>query len=240
MQVRRVGRPAGLVQVVRDEIERLIVAGKLEPGSRLPTEKELAERLGVGRSSVREALRALAEMGIVEVVQGKGTFVRNEPYKAIKAQLQFLVNFEDEAYEDLTELRRLLEVGLVRLATQRATTDDLKELQDSLAEMAQAADTERLVEAGARFHQGVAAAAKNPFATALYAAVTQVINEVYRHLERSQAQKERSIRDHQGIYEAIVRRDEDLAAQRVEAHLTHLHGDLIARLETTKQPGEAE
>ncbi|MGB9826345.1 MAG: FadR/GntR family transcriptional regulator, partial [Desulfofundulus sp.] len=111
MRLRKIGRPAGLAQMVRDEIERLIVAGKLAPGSRLPTEKELAQQLGVGRSSIREALRALAEMGIVEVVQGKGTFVRNEPQQAIKAQLQFLVNFNEKAYEDLTELRRLLEVG---------------------------------------------------------------------------------------------------------------------------------
>ncbi|MDK2927531.1 MAG: GntR family transcriptional regulator, transcriptional repressor for pyruvate dehydrogenase complex [Bacillota bacterium] len=229
MHLRRVGRPAGLVQVVRDEIERLIVAGKLQPGDRLPTEKELAEQLGVGRSSVREALRALAEMGIVEIIQGKGTFVRNEPQQAIKAQLQFLINFEDKAYEDLTELRRLLEVGLVRLAAERAGEADLERLRASLAEMSQARTTELLVEAGTRFHLAVAEAAKNAFATALYAAVTQVINEVYRHLERSQAQKERSIMDHQAIYDAIARRDGDLAAQRMEAHLTHLRGDFVAR-----------
>lgn len=229
MRLRKIGRPAGLAQMVREEIERLIVAGKLAPGSRLPTEKELAQQLGVGRSSIREALRALAEMGIVEVVQGKGTFVRNEPQQAIKAQLQFLINFNAKAYEDLTELRRVLEVGLVRLAAERAEESDLEALRSYLAQMNEAPDNERLVEAGSKFHTAVVEAAKNTFASALYGAVTQVINEVYRHLERSQAQKERSVNDHLGIYEALVQRDGELAGQRMAAHLTNLRGDFVTR-----------
>lgn len=231
MRLRKIGRPAGLAQMVRDEIERLIVTGKLVPGSRLPTEKELAQQLGVGRSSVREALRALAEMGIVEVVQGKGTFVRNEPQQAIKAQLQFLVNFNEKAYEDLTELRCLLEVGLVRLAAERAEEVDLDRLRRALAEMKEAPNNERLVEAGTRFHRAVVQAAKNSFASALYEAVTQVIDEVYRHLERSQAQKERSVRDHEVILAALCERNGELAAERMEAHLRNLRADFVGQTE---------
>lgn len=229
MRLRKIARPAGLAQEVRKEIQNLIISGKLPRGSRLPTEKELAQQLGVGRSSVREALRALAEMGIVEMVQGKGTFVRNEPQQAIKSQLQLLLTFNEKAYEDLTELRRILEVGLIRLAVDRAEESDLEILRHHLSDMERAPDNDRLVEAGSKFHMAVVDAAKNELASALYAAITQVINEVYRQIERSQTQRERSISDHQAIYEALVRRDGDLAAKRMEAHLGHLRGDFAAQ-----------
>ncbi len=222
MDLRRVGRPAGLTQVVRGEIERLIISGHLERGSRLPTEKELAERLGVGRSSIREALRALQEVGMVEVIHGKGTFVRNEPQKAIKTQLQFLISVENKASEDLTELRLLLEAGLAGLAARRAGEEELKAIRESMAEMANAQTTGALVEAGANFHLAVVLASKNAIAATLYEAVAQVVKEVYRGQERSRSQKEQSIRDHEEIYQAIFDRDPELAAQKVHDHLVNL------------------
>lgn len=222
MGLKRVGRPVALTQVVRDEIENLIVSRDLPAGSKLPTEKELADQLGVGRSSVREAMRALEEKGIVEVVQGKGCFVCNEPHRGIMAQLQFLVNFEDHPCEALTELRLMLEVGLVRLAAVRADEADLKRLKEQLEKLARAHTLEEMVQAGADFHLILVEAAKNGFAATLYEAVTQLINEIYRDLERTEEQKLQSFRDHEEIYHAIVARDPEAAVQKLEAHLSNL------------------
>ena len=225
MQLRRVGRPEGLTQAVRNEIERLIVSANLKPGSKLPTEKELVEQLGVGRSSIREALRALQEVGMVEVVQGKGTFVRNRSGKAIEAHLQFLINFEDKPYQELMELRRLLEVGLVQLAAERSEEEDLNALRELLQAMAGAETSEALTKAGAAFHLAVARAAKNAFITSIYEAVTQVINQVYSAFERSPAQKRQSIRDHEEIYRALADHDPELAMQKATEHLANLGRD---------------
>ncbi|MGI6604781.1 MAG: FadR family transcriptional regulator [Firmicutes bacterium] len=225
MRLKPVGRPTGLAQLVRNEIEQLIIGGNLEPGSRLPTEKELAEQLGVGRSSVREALRALEEKGIIEVVQGKGCFVCNDLQRGIKAQLEFLFNFEERPLEALTELRLIIERGLVRLAALRADEKDLEMLRELVEKVAHSGTVEELVQSGANFHLGVAICAHNTFATPLFEALTQLINELYRNVPRTEEQRQQSIHEHKKIYEAIAARDPELAVQRLEAHLANLRLD---------------
>ncbi len=222
MEIRRVGRPEALPTAVRNEIERLIADAGLQPGSKLPSEKELAEQLGTGRSSVREALRAMQEIGMIEVMHGKGAFVQNQSHKAIEAHLHFLMNFEAQAREDLTELRQVLEAGLVQLAARRATDEDIAAIGTCLEEMTRAETTEQQVEAGARFHLAVARAAKNAFATSIYEAVTQVINQVYSAMERSQIQKQQSVDDHEEIYRAIANHDPETAMRKTREHLMNL------------------
>jgi len=238
MGLKRLRRQGGLTEAVRKEIEQFIIDGSLKPGNKLPPERDLAAQLGVGMSTIREALRALEEQGAVEIVHGRGTFVRGVSHKAIKANLQFMVNFENNAYDDLLELRLLLEAGLVKLAAIRRDSDDLKALETSLKEMEEAQSNEEIVEAGARFHLAVAKASKNSFAATVYEAVTQVISEVFRAHAKSPAQHNQSINDHTAIYWAIADRNPDLAVQSALQHLEHLKRNFVEAGEPKKGAGQ--
>ncbi|MCL4424930.1 MAG: FadR family transcriptional regulator [Firmicutes bacterium] len=234
MALKRLSRQGGLAEAVRREIEQLMIDGSLKPGSKLPPERDLATQLGVGMSTLREALRALEEQGAIEIVHGRGTFVRGVSHKAIKANLQFMVNFENNAYDDLLELRLLLETGLVKLAAMRRDPDDLKTLETFLKEMAEAKSNEEIVEAGARFHLAIAKASKNSIAATVYEAVTQVISEVFRAHTKSPAQHNQSLNDHAAIYRAIADRNPDLAVQSALRHLEHLKRNYFEEAEPNK------
>src|SRR3970040_1634824 len=117
-------------EVVLEQIQKLIAEGKLQPGDHLPSEMDLAEQFGVGRSSIREAMRVLQLLGVVEVIQGKGTFVR-EP-----GILPLVVDWSRISQMGITsevmEARQFMEVLLAQLAAERATCEDIETLRQTL------------------------------------------------------------------------------------------------------------
>src|SRR3990172_1256658 len=120
-----------LPEVVLEQIQRLIAQGKLRPGDHLPSEMELAERFGVGRSSIREAMRVLQLVGVVEVIQGKGSFVR-EP-GILPLMIDWSRIAEMGIISEVMEARQFMEVLLAQLAAERATEEDLEALRAALA-----------------------------------------------------------------------------------------------------------
>src|SRR3972149_4308559 len=113
------------------QLKALIASGKLHTGDQLPSERDLAEQFKVSRASVREAIRALESMGLLEARQGHGTYVATS-VEALVQPLAHAIAREENAILDLFEVRRLLEPQLAALAAERATPQDLEELQDIL------------------------------------------------------------------------------------------------------------
>src|SRR3972149_918653 len=120
-----------LPEVVLEQIQRLIAEGKLRPGDHLPSEMELAERFGGGRSSIREAMRVLQLVGVIEVIQGKGSFVR-EP-GILPLMIDWSRISQMGIIVEVMEARQFIEVWLAQLAAERATDEDIEALRAALA-----------------------------------------------------------------------------------------------------------
>lgn len=154
-------RRASVIGDVITQLETMVVSGEWPVGTRIPPEPELVAALGVGRNSVREAVRALAHTGMLEVRQGDGTWVRAD--SGLGAALDRYVRRSDARH--VLEVRRGLEREAARLAAANRTPDDLGRLDAALARqhrLADAADREGFVRGDAEFHRLVAAAAHNP------------------------------------------------------------------------------
>ena len=127
---RSIPKLPSLPEVVFKEVQRLIADGELQPGDRLPSETEMAERFGIGRSSIREAMRALQLLGAIEVIQGKGTFVREAGILPLVVDWARIS--EIGVISEVMEARQFLEVLLAQLAAERATDEDIEALRNAL------------------------------------------------------------------------------------------------------------
>jgi GntR family transcriptional repressor for pyruvate dehydrogenase complex len=169
-------RRSPLVEQAIDRLREQITSGVWPVGTRLPSEATLAAELGVGRSTIREAIRALASTGMVESRQGAGTFVR----AAAASQVELETRLRRAALLDVYEVRHALELQAGRLAATRRDAGDLARLQSTLdrrqAALAVARDA-AFVEADLAFHQAVVDAAHNPILTELFASFTSALRE---------------------------------------------------------------
>jgi len=165
----------GIYNQVLAEIE----SGRLEPNTRLPSERELMQQFAAGRSSVREALRALALAGLVEIRPGSGTYVRDRGASIGQSSYHALaLALERDAVQHLTEAREFLESGAARLAALRHTAGDLQDLAAAVERMraaAERADEELFSGADAEFHLQLAKATNNPVVVRMYQDIGELL-----------------------------------------------------------------
>ncbi|MGW0827289.1 FadR/GntR family transcriptional regulator [Streptomyces sp. NPDC002845] len=172
-------RRSALSEQVIAALRNQITSGEWPVGSRIPTEPELVEQLGVARNTVREAVRALAHNGLLDIRQGSGTYV------VATSELAGVMHrrFADADPEHIAELRAALESSAAKLAAERRTEQDLKQLDALLVRRAEAwesGDTEAFVTADTSFHMAVVAAAHNDVMTAMYADLGEVLRDWLR------------------------------------------------------------
>jgi len=161
--VYKVVRTSRLYEQIVQQIEASVLNGTLKPGDQLPAERELAQRLGVSRTAVREAVKALREKGLVEAYSGRGTFVTDGTTQAARQSFDLMVKLgQQEGSPHLSELRLILEPGIAALAAERVKREDLQALREAVAVMERAQkDPEAYIEADLDFHLALAEAAAN-------------------------------------------------------------------------------
>ena len=155
-------RKASAPQMVAEQIIKKIEAGRLPPGSRLPAQRDLARQLGVGRSSIREAINALVVLGYLEVIQGKGTYIRQRLPQTDPTMEKLDAALAAGSIFDLMEARLLLESSSASLAAQRAEKSHIRKLQETIAHL-KTNDREYtlFLKADMAFHKAVAEATGN-------------------------------------------------------------------------------
>ena len=206
-------------EIVR-QIKQLISEGQLKSGDRLPPERDRAEKFVVSRTSVREALRTLESLGLIEIRPGEGTFVREVSIDALVGPLALLLTTQREAIAELFEARRLLEPALAGLAAARATRDEIQEMDRILEEQAKevAAGNTGLAQ-DAAFHAAIGAAAHNRAITRLAHAIMDLLSQSREESLNTPGRPTRSHQDHRRILAAITARDERAARQAMLDHL---------------------
>jgi GntR family transcriptional repressor for pyruvate dehydrogenase complex len=218
---------------IKDQLQQMIVDGKLKVGDKLPSTKEMSERFGVGRSTTREALSALKAMGLIEIRQGGGCkVIRNAPTEIAIPELEFL-RMNRATLLELLEARQSLEVSNAALAAVKRTDEDVRAFQAIIAQMEHSVghDTE-----GERtdllFHLRLAQATHNSIMTRLFESIANQLETAIREVRRvelyaNQQVAERLYLEHLAIYEAVYRQDAEQAANTMKQHLQHVEHILM-------------
>ena len=218
---------------IADQIRQAIVTGKLEQGSRLPPERELAEQFGVSRVTVRDALRALEAMGLLEVRVGArgGAFVTVPSGSIMGQTMSDMMMMSALTPEDIVEARLVVELGTTTLACARATDDDLARLREHChrSQEALAASTYDR-ELSWEFHSLLAASIHNPAVAGLTASFRSTLSlHPIRTREGARAH-ERTVEEHAKIVDALEERDGVAARAEMARHL--LRGTNLAKRES--------
>src|SRR5919197_3440718 len=216
-------------EIVR-QVKAMIADGKLKGGDRLPPERDLAEKFVVSRTSVREALRALESLGLVEIRPGEGTFVRQVSIESLVEPLALLMVSQREAIGELFEARRLLEPSLAALAAARATPEDIQEMERILEEQAKEVAAGRTgLAQDAQFHAAIGAAAHNGAITRIAHAIMDLLTQSREESLNTPGRRQRSHQDHRRILVAIRARDEHGARQAMLEHLDAVESLVLGR-----------
>jgi GntR family transcriptional regulator, transcriptional repressor for pyruvate dehydrogenase complex len=225
-------------QYVLGQIVSLLSEGKLQPGDRLPTERELASRLGIGRPSVREALSALGLLGIIEQRQGRGTFLVDRiDHLPVAPYLYQLMLARDRIFDDLLEVRQLLEPAIAALAAERANEADIEEIRRSLDafehEVERGDDVDE-AQAGAHFHQTLAKATGNQTLMRLIESLRGVLSATGSVL--SEHERGASLEAHRALARAVLDRDAEKAERLMREHLEDVSRRLSVARDENLQP----
>ncbi|MEV4658659.1 FadR/GntR family transcriptional regulator [Micromonospora sp. NPDC049301] len=204
-----------------DKIKAMIVQGELLPGSRLPREADLAERLGLSRNSLREAVKALSLIRVLDVRQGDGTYVTSlEPALLLDA-IGFVVDFhQDDTVLQFLEVRRVLEPAATELAAIRMSDEDIAGLRAILAELGESPTVEALVANDLRFHNHIAAGSGNNVLCSLIDSLSGPTTRarIWRGLTQEGAVR-RTREQHEAICEAIEARQPEAARAWATVHV---------------------
>jgi GntR family transcriptional regulator, transcriptional repressor for pyruvate dehydrogenase complex len=203
------------------KIKAMIRSGELRPGDRLPPEKELSDALGLSRSSLREAVKALEVIRVLDVRRGDGTYVTSLTPDILLDAMSFVVDIhQDSSVLELFEVRRILEPAAATLAAPRATAADIEHLRDLLTQVHGTTSVDDLVANDQVFHRYIAELAGNAYLTSLLETLSSstLRARIWRGLSEEGA-VERTLTEHRAIVDALARGDAALAAAHATVHI---------------------
>lgn len=209
-----------LYQEVLLKINEIIEEDKLTTGDRLPSERELADRLKVGRSSVREALRALELLGLISTRRGEGTFIQDHTAHRLVEILSFFTLRNQKSKKDLLEARKIIEVDIIRLAAERIDDEEIRYL-DKIIEQYEEKLTkgEIPVEEDYLFHEKIALASKNNLLYKIWKPIVEYGKTILEESLERTGRPEISILEHKSILKALKERDIAEAERQMKIHL---------------------
>jgi GntR family transcriptional repressor for pyruvate dehydrogenase complex len=217
-----------LSQVAVERIKAYIVEQNLQPGHQLPAERQLSEALEISRNSVREALRVLEMMGMIEVKPGSGIYVKDYSGN-LSLSLNVRLPQNWETLQEHFDVRLLLEPRAAALAAERATPEviaDLQEQMDRFRECVAADDLTGIITADREFHRLIAQATRHKTLSILMDTITHYLNEGWRGTLPLPGRAKKTIAEHLQIFEAIRNRDPAAAKHAMQTHLANAIQDL--------------
>lgn len=217
-----------LYEQIVAQIQQRILSGELQPGDKLPAERELAEQFGVSRTAIREAMKALTQRGLVLIQPGRGTFVTDGTSTVIRHSIDMLVRVGNETgITDLLEVREILEPQIAALAAVRASREDIEAMEEAVKAMDLAMDDpETFIEADLDFHLALAHGSKNALIPVLIDSLVDLLREHRKRAASVEGGMGRSQPHHKIIMEAIKNKDANAAHDFMQAHLVQVRNEI--------------
>lgn len=217
-------------------IKRMILRGELVANQKLPPERQLAAQLGVSRPSLREAIRALISLNILESRHGAGTFVTSLDPELLIEPIDFVVQVNEANLAALFEARRALEAGAAALAAQRASETELVGMEEHIKRDPQlVGDLEAFLRHDVQFHDMIRRAARSPILGSLLGSIAALSIESRRRTGQDMSARRKSIADHEAMVRALKSRDPKAAYQAMIDHLSHAEEVLWSNERTSSQ-----
>jgi GntR family transcriptional repressor for pyruvate dehydrogenase complex len=231
-----VNRPA-IVDEIIEQLLGFILKEQLKPGDKLPAERELMAQLSVGRSTLREAIKSLSTIGILEVKQGAGTFVGNGDMSILVKPLTWGLLLNQDSVDHVIEVRTVIETALAGWAAERATEAEIATLGDILESLeASQADIDAYVEHDLEFHLAIAIAAHNPMFLQILSLIQHMLRVWMKvtYMEESGGPADSMVL-HRKIYEAIRSHDAQAAREFMQDHTSGVPLRLAATKKSINQ-----
>ena len=226
---------ATLPKEIVKALTSLIMKGVWKPGDLIPSEKELAKRFQVGRSTIREAVKSLAVLGVLESRAGEGSIVQAPNSELLSGAFRWGLLLSERNLDDLVDVRVLIEAECARRAAQRNSSALLELLDASLTDMAaHQTDHTAFMESDTRFHMAIARAAQNPIFENMGSTIQSIVRIWYPKTYFIPETKDRTIAEHRAIAEAIGAGDAHQAALAMQKHLTAA-GERLRRILSTDE-----
>lgn len=228
-------------EIVR-QVKETLFAGKLRPGDRLPAERELAEQFETSRASVREALRTLEQEGMIQVRKGVGggAFIAELDHRPVTNSLQTLWRLKKISIKDIAEARLIFEPEAARLAAERVTEEDLRELEEVIRQMSVAVDGREMPDSfDLKFHQIIARAAGNPILAMLAESMLGVASKTITELHPSMDTLRHVLASHRKVFEAIRKRNGKLAYRAMRQHIVDVQSRLAKQADRQERDDQA-
>jgi len=207
-----------IVQQIKDQVKK----GILKPGEKLPSERELADLLGVSRASVREAIQALAFSGYLEVIQGKGTYILEIATKYDEI-VNFFSEFSNYSLDYLMEARIMLEGEFARLAAVNANQEEIDEIERIFNEISNSKDLNTFFVKDLELHLTIAEATHNPIMNGLMKIIGEMLyKETRKIIEISRDTRENTIKTTRDLVQAIKKRNAEQAKELMSKHIKNI------------------
>jgi GntR family transcriptional regulator, transcriptional repressor for pyruvate dehydrogenase complex len=224
-------KPKRLSDSAVDQILSLVRQGNLAPGSKLPPERELITRLSVSRTSLREAIRILETMGVLRVVPGRGTWVRDDYAEpSLGANLAWLPGQRDDIIQ-IFEMRETLEVRAASLAAERGTAEGLAAIEAAVKRYERAmnsGETDQLAETDRAVHESIAGASGNKYLMQVLDSVHDLVQDIRQAMVFIPGRPQRIAKEHQPVLEAILAHDAAAAARAMSHHVRNAEEEIRA------------
>ncbi len=205
-----------------------LLGGELEAGARIPSERALAKAMGIGRSTIRDALKPLTLLGLLQVRPGDGTYLMSPDSDVLPQSINWSLLLGERRVRDLLEAREVIEPALARLAAARRGDDTVEELERLLQQMERPREKKAFIEADLAFHMQIATAAENHALLGLMTSIRSLLEAWIRRVAEAAPDTGPSYEEHVPIFEAIRNADQDAAEQAMGSHLRSAHARLDA------------
>jgi len=221
---------------ITEQLKAFIADGQLKPGDKLPSTKELSDRFGVGRSTMREALSALKAMGLIEIRQGGGCRVLDPAESAYAPPELQTLRMNRDTLLHLLEARQSIEVSHAQVAAEKRTDEDIARMKRIVEEMEGALGNDEEGErTDVEFHAALAAMTHNPILISLFESIVGQLELAIREVRRvelyaNRLVAERLLKEHKAIFRAVAAGDGDEAARQMRRHLRHVESILTKYL----------
>jgi GntR family transcriptional repressor for pyruvate dehydrogenase complex len=221
---------------IADRIRLLILDGTCPPGRPLPSERVLAERFRVSRGSIRDAFRMLEMIGLLETRHGQGTFPHELTVDRLVAPLASILTYRRDLRDELMDVRRMFEPAVARMAALRATEEDLADLQRILDTQRRKLKTgQSAIVEDTAFHAVLARATRNRVIVRIMETLNDLLVESRTLTLKQKGRPVRSVKGHEAVVAALVRRDPEAAAQAMREHIDQI-ADLLQHAHSKKPP----
>jgi GntR family transcriptional repressor for pyruvate dehydrogenase complex len=228
-------RKTRIPEEIADRVRLLILDGTFPAGRPLPSERILAERLGVSRGSIRDGLRMLETIGLLQTRHGQGTFPQELTVDRLVAPLASVLTYRRDLRDELMDVRRMFEPAVARVAASRVTDEDLADLQRVLeTQRRKLRSGQSAIVEDTAFHAVLARATRNRVVVRIMETLNDLLVESRKLTLKQNGRPSRSLKGHEAVVSALRRRDPDGAARAMHDHIDQI----AALLRSHEPPGE--